>query len=97
MRGSRRLIERHPDETLRGEVVDLVRLRALHQRNAGADVGQVVFDDFEVGMAVDSQFLDAPEVDRTRSPVGAVDLVVALQQNLGQVGAVLSRDACYDC
>ena len=67
------------------------------KRNAGADVGQVVLDEFEVGMAVDSQFLDAPEVDRARSSVRAVDLVVALQQHLGQVGAILPRDAGYDC
>jgi hypothetical protein len=41
-----RLVEGHADEALRCEVVDLVRLRALQQRDAGADVGEVVLGEF---------------------------------------------------
>ena len=42
--GRQRLIEGHADEALRGQVVDFVGLRALQQADAGAEVGQVVFD-----------------------------------------------------
>ncbi len=96
MRRRRGLVERHADEALRGEVVDLVRLRPLDESDAGADIGQVVLDEVEIGVVMNAQFLDAPEVDRTGSAIRSVDLVVAIEQELSQVGSVLSRDAGND-
>ncbi|GBH23845.1 hypothetical protein BvRS1_08940 [Burkholderia vietnamiensis] len=90
--GRRGLIERHADEALRGQVVQLVRLRAFEQPQARAGLGQIVFDERQVRMRGDAEFRDAPEVHRARATVGARYFVALVEQQLGQIGAVLPGD-----
>ncbi len=66
------LVEAHAHEALRGQVVDLVWLHFLHQRNAAAQVCQVVFHQMQIRVVLDAQFLNAPEVDGAGAAVGAV-------------------------
>ena len=51
----------------------------------------------QVGVALDAQFFDAPEVDGAGAAIGAVHGVALFEQELGQVGTVLARDASYQC
>ena len=88
------LVKTHTHKTLRCQVVDLVGLHLLHHGNAGAQVGQVIFDQMQIRVVLDTQLLDPPEVDRTAAAKRAIDLIALLQQQLRKVGAILSGDAC---
>ena len=48
-------------------------------------------------MISDAQFVEAPEIDRAGSTIGAIYGVALLKQKLREVGAVLPGDARYDC
>ena len=43
------------------------------------------------------QMVDPAAVHRRRSPHHAVNLVILLEQKLGEVRTVLARDACDEC
>jgi hypothetical protein len=81
---------------LGSQVVDFAGLDFLHEANAGAQVGQVVFDQVQIGVVLDAQLFDAPEVDGAGAAVGAVDGVALVEQELGQICAVLACDAGND-
>ena len=51
----------------------------------------------QVRMVAMPELLDAPEVDRARAAERAVDAVALVEQQLGEVGAVLAGDAGDDC
>lgn len=68
----------------------------MHQCNAGAQVGQVVFNQMQVGVVLDTQLFYAPEVDGAGAAVGAVNGVALVEHELRQVGAVLAGDAGDD-
>ena len=87
--GQHRLIPRRGHERHRGEVVDLVRPHFVddaQQRQLIEQVGRLQRDAIE-------QVLDAPEVRRARAADGADDLVALLEQQLGEVRAVLPGDS----
>ena len=94
--GGQRLVEGNADEALRRQVVNLIRFRALDQAQARGQVGQVVFDQRQVRVRGDAQFLDTPEVGRAGAAEGARHVVALLDQQLRQVGAVLAGDAGND-
>ena len=87
------LLEADTDKALRSQVVDFSRLDFLHQRNSGAQVSEIVFNQMQVGVVHDAQLLHAPEVDRAGTAISAMDGVAFVKQQLGQVGAVLSGHA----
>ncbi|MNT77569.1 hypothetical protein D3C72_2166990 [compost metagenome] len=72
------MLERHTHKALRCQVVHLGRLGCLQQANAGGKVGQVVFHQMQVGVALDTKLFDAPEIDGTGAAVGAIDLVALI-------------------
>lgn len=51
----------------------------------------------QIGVVLDAQFFNPPEVDGTGAAVGAVDGVALVEQELGEVGTVLASDAGDDC
>ncbi len=77
--GRHRLFEGDADEALRGEVVDFVGLGLLQNPHAGAGVGQIVLDQVEVGVILDAEFFQTPEVDRAGAAVGAEDPIAFVQ------------------
>ena len=54
---------------------------------------RVVFDQVKVGVILNTEFFQPPKVDRTGASVGTVDLIAFVEQQFGEVGAVLTRDA----
>ncbi|CAM2156807.1 hypothetical protein PT2222_30148 [Paraburkholderia tropica] len=94
--GRDRLIERHAHEALRREIVDLARLRAFEQTHGRARIGEIVLDEFERRMIGDAEFVHAPEIDRTGAPVSADHLIALVEQQFGQIRAVLAGYAGDD-
>ena len=86
--GQHRLVPRGRDEALRGEVVDLVRLRRPQRRVERRRVEEVALDQVD---AVDEMrdSLDVLSRGATRHPE---HLVAFFEQELGQVRAVLPGD-----
>src|SRR6185437_7821393 len=91
------LVERYPDKALRREIVDFGRLRFLQEPDRGRKIREIMLDEMEIGIVLNAEFLDPPEVDRAGAPVSAVDSVALRKQQLSEVRAVLARDPGYDC
>ena len=94
------LFEGDGDVGLRGEVVDLVGLDLLHDVNERGGVGHIAVVEDEVAMRdvrVLVDVVDAGGVEERGAPLDAVDLVALAEQELGEVGAVLSGDAGDEC
>lgn len=90
------LVKRHAHKALRGQVVYLVGWIFFHYGNAGAQIGQVVFDQVQIGVVLDAQLFDASEVNSAGAAVGAVDGVAFFEQPLREVGSSLACDAGND-
>ncbi len=89
--GIERLLEGKADEALRREIVDLV---GLEQPERAADIAlleQLHVDQLDV--LGDGEFLEPADIDAGGTAIGADDAIAALQQRLGEIGAVLSRYA----
>jgi hypothetical protein len=85
---------------LRGEIVDLVRLGLLDNVDQRGRVGHVpvVEDEAPVGIVrVLVQVIDAVGVKQAGAALDAVDGVALVQQEFGEVGAVLAGDAGDEC
>ncbi len=85
---------------LRGEVVDLVGLYLLDHADQVGRVGEVAVVKVQphialVGILV--QVIDAIGVEKRGTALDAVDLVALVQQELGEVGAVLAGDSRDEC
>jgi len=81
---------------LRGQVVDLVGLHLLHDADQVGAVGHVAVVQDElaaIDMRILVQVVDARGVEAGRSALDAVHHVALLQQELGEVGAVLAGHA----
>ncbi len=81
---------------LGGQVVELVRLHRLNHAQHVGGVGHVAVMEDEaaillVGILV--EMIDTVGIEAGRPALDAVHLVSLVQQELGQVGAVLSGDA----
>ncbi len=91
--GEHRLIPRCRHEGHGGKVVELVGVGLLD----GLDEGQLVQ---EVGLKQRdpvAEVLDAPLVGCAQAPGDAEDLVALVEEEFGQVGAVLAGDAGDEC
>ncbi len=96
LRGGAGLVKGHAHKALCSQVVNFAGLDLLHKGNAGAQVCQVVFDQMQIGVVLDAQFFDAPEVYGTGAAVGAVNVVALGEQQLRKICAVLACDAGDD-
>ena len=91
-----RLLEGHRHMAHRRQVVDLVGLDLLDDAHQAGRVGQVTVVQREmpaVDMRILVQVVDAVGVEQAGATLDAVDLVALLQQQFGQIRAVLAGDA----
>ena len=86
--GVLRDVEADAHVTLRAEVVDLVRPDRAHQLVQDEPSREIAEDELDVTEDV----VDARGVERARPADHPVDLVVLLEEDLGEVRAVLPRD-----
>ena len=90
------LFEAHRHMALGGQVVDFIGLHLLDDANQAGGVRQVpiVQDELAAGFVrVLVEVVDAVGVEQAAAALDAVHLVALVQQELGQVGAVLPRHA----
>ena len=95
-----RRFKAHLDVALGGEVVDLIGLNLLHDADeVGAvhEVAVVQLQAYVVFVRVLVQVVDAVRVELGSAAFDAVDFVALAEQELGEVGAVLARDAGDEC
>ena len=79
------VIDRHPVRIQPGQTIRAARVR------------QVVFNQVQIGVVLDAQLFNGPEVDGAGPPISAVHGVALVEQELGEVGAVLTCNAGDDC
>ncbi len=60
---------------------------------AGAQVGQVVFDQMQIWVVLNAQLLDAPKVNGAGAAVGAIDGVALVEKQLRKGSTVLAFGA----
>ncbi|MNR49913.1 hypothetical protein D3C85_1693600 [compost metagenome] len=83
---------------LRAEVINLVRLHFLDDTGQVGGVGQVAVMKNEllvINVRILIYMVDALSVERRSTTLDAVDFVALLQQELCEVGTVLTGDASY--
>src|SRR6185295_6361730 len=85
---------------LRGKVVDFVRLDRLEDPHDAARIGHVAVmqDEATIGyVGILIEMVDALGIEKRRAPFHAVDHIPFVQQQLGQVSAVLAGDSGNQC
>ena len=84
------------DMALRGEIVDLVRLGLLDDADQVGRIGHVAIMEDEALVRLVRilvEMLDPAGVERRRAALDAVDDIALVEQQFGQIGAVLAGDA----
>ena len=94
--GELRLVEAHADVRLRTEVIDLVGCDLRQEGHEPRAVGEVAVVQeqahvLEVRIAI--EVVDPARVEGARPPNQAVDLITLLQQQLCEIGPILTGDA----
>jgi len=51
----------------------------------------------KIGMLLDAQFVDPPEIGGGGTAVGTVNRVALIKKKLRKIGAILTSDASDDC
>ena len=90
------LFERDLDVRLRGEIIDLVGLDLLDDVDERRAVGHVAIVQKEVGVRVMRVFVDVVDtggVEQRRPSLDAMNFVALAEQELSEIGPVLTRDA----
>ncbi len=85
---------------MRRQVVDLVRLHLLDDADQVGRVGQVAVMEDEIAVLhvrILVEMVDAVGVEEGGAALDAVDDIALLQQELGQIGAVLAGNAGDEC
>jgi hypothetical protein len=85
---------------LGGEVVDLVRVDSLDQCDQARTIGQIAVVQEQPGRLVVwilVEVVDPGGVEGRSSPDEPVNLIALLQQQLGEIGAVLAGNAGDEC
>ena len=81
---------------LGGEIVDLVRLRLLHNADEIGRIGgiAVMHEERDARLVrIMVQVIDAPGIERRRTALDAVHDIALGEQEFGEIGAVLAGDA----
>ena len=95
-----RLLERHHDVALGGEVVDLIRLNLLDHPQQARGIGHVAVVEGEGQAAIvrlAEEVIDAIGVEQGGAPLDAVDRIALADQVLRQVRTILAGDARDQC
>ena len=91
-----RRFERDLHMRLRREIVDLVRLRFLHDADDIGRVGHIAVMQLEGNallVRIMHEMVDALGVERRRTALYAVDRISLRQEKFGEIGAILSGRA----
>jgi hypothetical protein len=81
---------------LRREVVDLVRLNFLDEADEIGGIGEIAEMQEELDallMRIGIEMIDAAGIERRRAPLHAMDGIALREQQLGEIGAVLTGGA----
>ena len=82
--------------TLRGQVVDLVRLHLLDDADQAGGIGEIAVMQHEaavLGMRILVEMIDAVRVEQRGAAFHAVHFVALVQQEFREIGAVLAGHA----
>jgi hypothetical protein len=93
-------LETHRNVTLRGEVVDFVGLHLLNDAHQARTVGHVavVQGEATIGdMRILIQMIDAVGIEQRCPALDSVYFVALVEQELGEISAVLAGYACNKC
>jgi hypothetical protein len=85
------LVERGPDIALSRKIVDFVHPRALDDAPDIAEFHKFEIDQFDI--VCNAKLMEAAEVGRRGFPHRANDEMALLEQQAGEIGAVLCVDA----
>ncbi len=64
--------------------------------HVGAQIGQIVFDQVQIGLVLDAPLVYAPKVGGAGAAVAAVDVVALGEQQLSNICTVLAIDSGND-
>ena len=95
--GQDRLLPGGGDEALGGEVVDLVRLDVAQDADEAGDIDEVAVDEFDLIEDAEPAQALADHVRRGGAAHEADDAIAFAEQELREIGAVLSGDAGDEC
>ena len=95
LRGQHRLTPRARDEALRGKVVDFVRLGGLEAADQRRQVEKVAVHRLDI--ALDAELPQPPQHVAAAARQQTMDAIAFVEQQLGEIGAVLSSDAGDEC
>ena len=93
-------IEADANVALRGEMINFVRfqfVKQLHQVNRITQVAEVQKHADTIDVRIGVKMIDARSVEGAGAPDDAVDFVVFLEQEIGQVTSVLPGNAGDQC
>ena len=90
--GVGRLVEAHADVALGGEVVDLLRADLTDQSDQTVAVRQVAIVQMQLRLLAKDQVLDSLRAEGAGATTQAMHLVALREQQLREVGTVLTRD-----
>ena len=82
------------------EVIDFVRANCFDELIERRPIGQVAVDQLQPHIFIVRILVDMVEprgIKRRRSANHAKNFVPFAQQQLGQIRAILARDACHEC
>jgi hypothetical protein len=82
------------------EVIDLVRLDLLDQADQVGRIGEIAVMQYEAAaglMRVLIQMVDTIGIEQRGTALDAVDLVALVEQQFGQISAVLAGNAGNQC
>ena len=99
-RGMLRLVERDAHVALAGEVIDLVGLHPADHRLQAEWIDEVAVMQFErqpAGFRGCPEIVNPIAVQATRPPHETVHCIAVVEQEFGQIGAVLSADTGDEC
>jgi hypothetical protein len=89
-------IKRHAHKTLRRQIINFIRHDARHHVNARRLVGQIVFNQMQIGIFFNPKRFNPPKINRAGAAIRAVHFIPFCQQQLGQIRAVLPCNARND-
>ena len=95
-----RRLETDEHVTLRGEIIDLVGLHLLDQADEIGRIRDVAIMQKEAQvrhMRIAVEMIDAIRIDERRPPLHAMDDIAFLDEQFGQIGAILAGDAGNQC
>ncbi len=84
------LLKRRSDKALGGKVIYFVRLVSINQTYRRARISDIIFDQSQILVIQDAEFLDPPKIGRTAPTMRSNDLITLGQQQFRQISTILT-------